>query len=65
MKLRVFWLPYLVSKTKNPQPKYIFFCFLKYLDQDLDWYKYTYEQPLLDKEPSLDDAIAFVRSLVK
>ena len=25
-----FWLPYLVSKTKNPQPKYIFFCFLSY-----------------------------------
>jgi hypothetical protein len=29
------------------------------------WYQEIYEQPLLTKEPSLDDAIAFVRSIVK
>ena len=28
-------------------------------------YKRMYEQPLLTKEPSLNDAIAFVRSVVK
>jgi len=35
------------------------------IDQDLEVYKSVYEQPLLDCEPSLDDAIAFVRSIVK
>jgi hypothetical protein len=30
-----------------------------------EMYKHTYEQPLLLKEPSLDNAIAFVRSIVK
>jgi hypothetical protein len=34
-------------------------------DQALEIYKTTYEQPLLIKEPKLDDAIAFVRSIVK
>ena len=38
---------------------------IKLLDQDPDWYKDRYEQPLLEKEPKLDDAIAFVRSIVK
>ena len=38
---------------------------IKLLDQDPDWYKDRYEQPLLLKEPKLDDAIAFVRSIVK
>jgi hypothetical protein len=34
-------------------------------DQALEMYKTMYEQPLLLKEPKLDDAIAFVRSIVK
>ena len=34
-------------------------------DQALEAYKFTYEQPLLTKEPKLDDAIEFVRSMVK
>jgi hypothetical protein len=34
-------------------------------DNNDEMYKYTYEQPLLTKEPKLDDAIAFVRSIVK
>jgi hypothetical protein len=34
-------------------------------DTDLEIYQHTYQEPLLDKEPKLDDAIAFVRSLVK
>ena len=38
---------------------------IKLLDQDPDWYKDRYEQPLLLKEPKLDDAIAFVRNIVK
>ena len=38
---------------------------IKVLDEDLDSYKHMYEQPLLLEEPKLDDAIAFVRSLVK
>lgn len=29
------------------------------------WYEQMYERPLLEKEPKLDDAIAFVRSIVK
>lgn len=35
------------------------------LDETPDLYKSVYEQPLLEKEPSLDNAIAFVRSIVK
>jgi hypothetical protein len=35
------------------------------LDEYKELYKHTYEQPLLKKEPKLDDAIAFVRSIVK
>ena len=34
-------------------------------DQALEMYKATYEQPLLTKEPKLNDAIQFVRSIVK
>lgn len=34
-------------------------------DESLEGYKDKYEQPLLDKEPKLDDAIQFVRSIVK
>ena len=34
-------------------------------DNNDEMYKYTYEQPLLLQEPKLDDAIAFVRSIVK
>jgi hypothetical protein len=35
------------------------------LDRYEDQYKSYYEQPLLNEEPILDDAIAFVRSIVK
>lgn len=35
------------------------------IDTDDLLYKTIYEQPLLTKEPKLDDAIAFVRSIVK
>jgi hypothetical protein len=35
------------------------------LDIDNERYKQIYEQPLLLEEPKLDDAIAFVRSIVK
>jgi hypothetical protein len=34
-------------------------------DNNDEMYKYTYEQPLLLEEPKLDDAIQFVRSIVK
>jgi alpha(1,3/1,4) fucosyltransferase len=34
-------------------------------DENLEAYQHMYEQPLLTKEPSLDDAIQFVRSIVK
>jgi hypothetical protein len=34
-------------------------------DQTPELYQTIYEQPLLLKEPSLDDAIQFVRSIVK
>ena len=34
-------------------------------DNNQEMYKYTYEQPLLTEEPSLDGAIQFVRSIVK
>jgi hypothetical protein len=33
------------------------------LDRYEDQYKSYYEQPLLTKEPKLDDAIAFLRSI--
>lgn len=38
---------------------------VKGFDKDLEWYQDMYEQPLLLEEPKLDDAIAFVRSIVK
>jgi hypothetical protein len=38
---------------------------IKQMDEAIDWYKERYEQPLLRTEPKLDDAIAFVRSIVK
>jgi hypothetical protein len=38
---------------------------VKDLDENLESYQTTYEQPLLIKEPSLNEAIAFVRSIVK
>jgi hypothetical protein len=34
-------------------------------DNNNEMYKYIYEKPLLEKEPKLDDAIAFVRNIVK
>jgi hypothetical protein len=34
-------------------------------DNNQEMYKHTYEQPLLEKEPKLNDAIQFVRSIVK
>jgi len=34
-------------------------------DNNQEMYKHTYEQPLLEKEPKLDDAIQFVRSIVR
>jgi hypothetical protein len=34
-------------------------------DNNNEMYKYIYEKPLLEKEPKLDDAIQFVRSIVK
>ena len=34
-------------------------------NENLEAYQHMYEQPLLLKEPKLDDAIAFVRSIVK
>jgi hypothetical protein len=42
--------------------------FVKYVggwDNNQEMYKHTYEEPLLLKEPSLDNAIQFVRSIVK
>ena len=38
---------------------------VKVFDGSIDHYQYMYEQPLLKEEPKLDDAIAFVRSIVK
>jgi hypothetical protein len=38
---------------------------IKEWDKDQDLYQYTYNQPLLTKEPKLDDAIQFTRSIVK
>jgi hypothetical protein len=38
---------------------------VKVFDESIDHYQYAYEQPLLKKEPSLDNAIQFVRSIVK
>ena len=34
------------------------------VDKDIEWYKETYEQPLLKEAPSLDDTIQFIRSIV-
>jgi alpha(1,3/1,4) fucosyltransferase len=38
---------------------------VKDLDENLELYKTTYEQPLLLKEPSLNEALAFVYNVVK
>jgi hypothetical protein len=35
------------------------------LDENIELYRFVYEQPLLKKAPKLDDAIAFVRNIVK
>ena len=35
------------------------------LDKNIELYRFVYEQPLLKKAPKLDDAIAFVRNIVK
>ena len=42
-----------------------FIGYIEELDNDFEQYKLRYEQPLLNHEPKLDDAIAFVRSIVK
>ena len=34
-------------------------------DENLEWYQDMYEEPLITKEPKLDDAIAFVRNIIK
>lgn len=39
--------------------------YIEHLDTSLEDYQLMYEQPLLDYRPSLDDAIAFVRSILK
>jgi alpha(1,3/1,4) fucosyltransferase len=38
---------------------------VKDLDENLEFYQTTYEQPLLLKEPSLNEALAFVYNVVK
>jgi hypothetical protein len=38
---------------------------IKGFDTAEQLYRTYYEQPLLEKEPKLDDAIAFVRNIVK
>jgi hypothetical protein len=38
---------------------------VKDLDENLEFYQTTYEQPLLTKEPSLNEALAFVYNVVK
>jgi hypothetical protein len=38
---------------------------VKDLDENLESYQTTYEQPLLKKEPSLNEALAFVYNVVK
>ena len=38
---------------------------VKDLNENLEAYQHMYEQPLLTEEPKLDDAIQFVRSIVK
>jgi hypothetical protein len=38
---------------------------VKAFDEDLEFYQTTYEQPLLTKEPSLNEALAFVYNVVK
>jgi hypothetical protein len=34
-------------------------------DENLEWYQDMYQEPLITKEPKLDDAIAFVRNIIK
>ena len=43
----------------------MFVQYVKGWDNNIEMYKNTYEQPLLKGAPILDDAIAFVRSIVK
>jgi alpha(1,3/1,4) fucosyltransferase len=38
---------------------------VKIFDENVEHYQYAYEQPLIKEEPKLDDAIQFVRSIVK
>jgi hypothetical protein len=38
---------------------------VKAFDEDLEFYQTTYEQPLLKKEPSLNEALAFVHNVVR
>jgi deoxyhypusine synthase len=38
---------------------------VKVFDESMDHYQYAYEQPLLKKEPSLNEALAFVYNAVK
>jgi len=38
---------------------------IKHWDSMIENYQFTYQQPLLHYEPSLDDAIAFVRNIIK
>ena len=37
---------------------------IKTYDRIIEDYKYIYEQPLLLKEPNLDNAIDFIRNIV-
>lgn len=50
---------------QNSKDMELFVQKIKLLDEKLDMYQYIYEKPLLLEEPKLDDAIAFVRSIVK
>lgn len=50
------------QNTKNMER---FVGHIKSFDESLEHYKDKYQQPLLYKEPSLNEALAFVRSIVK
>ena len=54
------FLNYIDSKDMSAFVKYI-----SEYDEEMDWYKDMYEQPLLNEEPKLRDALAFVRNIVK
>jgi hypothetical protein len=38
---------------------------VKVFDENIEHYQYAYEQPLLKKEPSLNEALAFIHNAVK